>query len=91
MKSLENMEEIRRYTFDELKEEMKQEDLMFRATAGITISGRWIDLLRLVKRIGGMEEFSIVYKTISTAHLRIVKLEEWEEYQKWRLEKNDTK
>lgn len=87
MNSLEKLESYKEYTFDELKAEMQQEDMMFRATAGITISGNWIDLLRLVRKIADMPEFVVIYKTISTEHLRVVKVEEFDAYQKWRSEK----
>ena len=85
---MENMSsEIRQYSFSELKKEMAEEDLMFNATAGITVGGTWIDLKRLIHRIECTPEFNVVYKTISTAHLRVVKVNEYEEFLEWKRQR----
>ena len=80
------MEKIRRYTFDELKEEMSEEDTLFSGTGAFVIGMTWIDYQRLKKQLEEMPEFRVIYKTFSTAHLRIVKKEQYEEFQKWRGE-----
>ena len=80
------LEKIRRYTFDELKEEMSEEDTLFSGTGAFVIGMTWIDYQRLKKQLEEMPEFRVIYKTFSTAHLRIVKKEQYEEFQKWRGE-----
>ena len=78
------MENIRRYTFDELKAEMSEEDTLFSGTGAFVIGMTWIDYQRLKKQLEDMPEFRVIYKTFSTAHLRIVKKEQFEEFQRWR-------
>ena len=77
--------EYRRYTIDELK--LEDEDLQMLMTLGLTISGTYLDLLRLKNYLRDREEFEIIYNTISTAHLRVVKVNEWEEYLEWKKTK----
>jgi len=78
---------IRKYTFDELKREMAEEDLLLNTTLGLVIGGTMLDLMRLKKRIGEMAEFKLVYNTLSTTHLRIVKVDEYEKFLEWKKEK----
>lgn len=78
---------IRKYTFDELKREMEEEDFLLNTTLGLIIGGTMLDLMRLKKRIGTMPEFKLVYNTLSTVKLRIVKVEEWEKFLEWKKEK----
>lgn len=75
---------VRNYTFDELKSEMAEEDLMMNLTLGLVISGTMLDLMRLKKQIVTMTEFKVVYNTLSTAYLAIVKKEEWHKYLEWK-------
>jgi len=56
-------------------------------TLGLIIGGTMLDLMRLKKRIGAMAEFKLVYNTLSTVKLRIVKVEEWEKFLEWKKEK----
>ncbi|GAG98891.1 unnamed protein product [marine sediment metagenome] len=85
---MENFEgQIRKYTFDELKREMEEEDLLMNTTLGLVVGGTMLDLMRLKKRIGAMPEFKLVYHTLTTAHLRIVKVEEWDKFVEWKKEK----
>jgi len=79
-----HIEGLRRYTFEELKREMAEEDLLMNITLGLVIGGTMIDLMRLKKQIDTMGEFKVVYHTLSTAHLAIVKKEEWRKYLEWR-------
>ena len=81
-----DMEKIHRYTFEELKAEMSEEDALFKGTAAFVLGTTWIDYQRLKKRLEEMPEFRVIYKTFSTAHLRIVKKEQYDEFQKWRGE-----
>jgi len=78
---------IRKYTFDELKREMEEEDLLLNTTLGLVIGGTMLDLMRLKKRIAEMVEFKLVYNTLSTVKLRIVKVDEWEKFLEWKREK----
>ena len=80
------LEKIRRYTFDELKEEMSEEDTLFSGTGAFVIGMTWIDYQRLKKQLEEMPEFRVIYKTFSTAHLRIVKKEQYEQFQNWKGE-----
>ena len=85
---MENFEgKIRKYTFEELKREMEEEDLLMNTTLGLVIGGAMLDLMRLKKRIAEMAEFKLVYNTLSTVKLRIVKVEEWEKFLEWKKEK----
>lgn len=85
MDSLEG--KVRKYTFEELKSEMEEEDLLMNTTLGLVVGGTMLDLMRLKKRIGAMAEFKLVYHTLTTAHLRIVKVEEYEKFLEWKNEK----
>jgi len=76
--------QIHRYTFDELKAEMSEEDALFKGTAAFVLGTTWIDYQRLKKLIKGMPEFHAIYTTFSTQHLRIVKIEQYEEFLTWR-------
>lgn len=88
MVELESFEDgIRKYTFEELKREMEEEDLLLNTTIGLVIGGTMLDLMRLKKRLGAMAEFKLVYHTLTTAHLRIVKVEEWDRFVEWKKEK----
>ena len=77
--------EIRRYTIDELK--LEDEDLQMVMTMGLVLSGTYLDLLSLKNILRNKEEYRLIYNTISAAHLRIVKIDEWREYQEWKKEK----
>jgi len=85
---LENLEgKIRKYTFEELRQEMVEEDLLMNTTLGLVVGGTMLDLMRLKKRISEMPEFMLVYNTLTTARLRLVKEEEWKKYLEWKKEK----
>ena len=79
-----NLEKIYQYTFSELKEEMSEEDTLFKGTGAFVIGTTWLDYQRLKKQLEEMPEFHVIYKTFSTKHLRIVKVEQYEEFQEWR-------
>lgn len=85
---MENFEgKIRKYTFEELKSEMEEEDLLMNTTLGLVLGGTMLDLMRLKKQISALPEIKLVYHTLTTAHLRIVKVEEWEKFLEWKKEK----
>lgn len=89
MESLEG--KVREYTFEELKSEMEEEDLLMNTTLGLVVGGTMLDLMRLKKRIGAMAEFKLVYHTLTTVHLRIVKVEEYEKFLEWKNERREVK
>lgn len=82
-------DKIRRYTFDEMKAEMTEEDALFAGTAAFVISTTWIDYQRLKKYLSDMPEFRLIYKTFATTHLRIVKKDQFEEFLVWRKNRNE--
>jgi len=77
--------EYRRYTINELK--LEDADLQMLMTMGVVVSGTYLDLLSLKKNIRDNTEFHLIYNTISSVHLRVVKVEEWEEYIEWKERK----
>jgi len=79
--------EYRKYSIDELK--LADEDLQMKLTMGVTMAGTYLDLLRLKKYLTELPDFEIIYNTISSVHLRIVKIEEWEEFISWKKQKNN--
>ena len=83
------MDKIRKYTFDELKAEMAQEDVRFSGTAAFVIATTWLDYQRLKKMLEVMPEFRVIYKTFATTKLRIVKIELYEEFIEWRKNRNE--
>lgn len=82
-------EGIRRYTFEELKAEMAEEDALFMGTAAFVIGTTWIDYQRLKKYLEVMPEFRVIYKTFATTKLRIVKIDVYEEFLEWRKNRNE--
>ncbi len=76
---LENRE-FKRYNITELK--LSDEDLQMLMTMGLVVGGSWLDLLSLKNYIGKLPNFKVVYNTISTTRLRIVKVEEYELFMK---------
>lgn len=82
-------DQIRRYKFEEMKAEMAEEDVLFSGTAAFVIATTWLDYLRLKKHLEVLPEFKLIYKTFSTTHLRIVKVDQWDEFLEWRRKKNE--
>jgi len=82
-------EGVRKYTFDELKAEMAKEDVLFNGTAAFVIGTTWIDYQRLKKQLEVMPEFRLIYKTFATSKLRIVKIDQWDEFVKWRRNRDE--
>ena len=82
-------EEVRKYSFDEMKAEMNEEDALFGGTGAFVISLTWIDYLRLKKQLEVMPEFMVIYKTFTTTHLRIVKKDQYDEFLEWRRNRNE--
>lgn len=74
---------LKRWTIKDL--ELEDADLQAIMTIGITASGTFLNLLKLKKVLEGLEpEVKVIYPTISSSHLRIVKSDHWEEYLRWR-------
>ena len=82
-----SLETTRKYTIRELQ--LEDADLMMNVTMGLIISGTYLDVLRLKKQVGDQVDFKIVYNTISTSHLRVVKVDEFNEYLEWRKHRDD--
>ena len=81
-----NMAALRRYTIREL--EIRDEDLQAIMTLGFTASGTFLNLLKLDRVLKDLQpEIKIIYSTFAADHLRIVKKEDWEEYNRWRKSK----
>ena len=80
---------IHRYTFDEMKGEMAEEDALFNGTAAFVIATTWIDYLRLKKHLEENPEFNVIYKTFATGKLRIVKLDQYDAFLDWRRNRNE--
>lgn len=77
---------LKRYSIKDL--ELADEDLQAIMTVGFTASGTFLNLLKLKKEIERLEpEIRVIYSTISSTHLRVVKKEDWEEYNTWRKKK----
>ncbi len=75
-------EEYRKYSLEELK--LADEDLQMNLTLGVTVAGTYLDLLRLKKYLVELPDFKIIYNTISSTQLRIVKVDEWDAFQRWK-------
>ena len=75
----------KRYSIEELK--LADEDLQMNLTMGLIVGGTYLDLLSLKKSLVENPSFKVVYNTISSAHLRVVKVDEWEEYIEWKEKK----
>jgi len=73
---------LKRYSIEDL--ELRDADLQAIMTIGVTVSGTFLNLLKLKKILDGVPEIRVIYPTISSTHLRIVKKEYWEEFNKWR-------
>ena len=78
------LEGYRRYTIPELK--LEDEDLQMLMTMGIVIGSTYLDLLSLKNWLERQPQFRVIYRTISTTHLRVVKKEDYEKYLIWRRE-----
>ena len=74
------MESLRRKPFADLIEE---EDLHATMNMAIVLKGRQIDLLRLRSLVDELPELQRIYVDVSFMQFRIVKLKDWEGYQKW--------
>ena len=76
---------MKTYSIYELK--LEDEDLEMLMTMGVVVSGTFLDLLALKKSLEEHPKIRVVYRTISTAHLRIVKRDDWEAFEAWKREK----
>jgi len=78
--------EVKQIPVGEIK--LEREDLQMMMTLGVTLSGTYLDLLTLKEYLDKDQRFEIIYKTISAVHLRIVKRDQWDEFQQWRLSRS---
>jgi len=75
-------EEVRTLSMEEIT--LEAEDLQMIMTFGVTMSGRYHDLLSLKEYLINDPRFKVIWKSISPVHLRVVKREQWDEFQRWK-------
>lgn len=75
-------EEIRTLSVEEIT--LEAEDLQMIMTFGVTMSGSYHDLLSLKEYLVRDPRFKVIWKSISPVHLRVVKRDQWDEFQRWR-------
>jgi len=79
---------VKNLPIEEVREKIEAEDLQMIMTFGVTMSGRLDDLISLKEFLDKDPRFKLIWKSISTSHLRVVKIEQWDEFQKWKKEKD---
>ena len=75
-------EEVRTLSMEEIT--LEAEDLQMIMTFGVTMSGSYHDLLSLKEYLVKDPRFKVIWKSISTVHLRVVKRDQWDEFQRWK-------
>ena len=75
-------EEVRTLSVEEIT--LEAEDLQMIMTFGVTMSGSYHDLLSLKEYLVNDPRFKVIWKSISPVHLRVVKRDQWDEFQRWR-------
>lgn len=78
------LESLKGRPVGELLEEQDLENVMNMA---VVLYGKQVDLVRLRILVDEASELNRVYCTICWEMLRIVRLKEWEEFQKWKKTK----
>ena len=63
---------------------LEAEDLQMIMTFGVTMSGSYHDLLTLKEYLINDPRYKVIWKSISTVHLRVVKRDQWDEFQRWK-------
>ena len=81
-----NFGNLKRYTIKDL--EMSDSDLQAHMTLGLTVSGTFLNLLKLKKELDKVPEIRVIFNTISPVKLRVVKHEQYEEFLRWRDRNN---
>ncbi len=76
------MKEVRTLSVEEIT--LEAEDLQMIMTFGVTMSGSYHDLLSLKEYLVNDPRFKVIWKSISPVHLRVVKRDQWDEFQRWR-------
>jgi hypothetical protein len=79
------LEKYKTYTIDELK--LEDKDLQMNMTLGVVVSGSFLDLLRLMKNIKNVGGVRVIFQTISNEHLRVVKINQFEEFEEWKAKR----
>ena len=77
---------LKRYSIKDL--EMSDSDLQAIMTLGLTVSGTFLNLLKLKKELDNIPEIRVIFNTISPVKLRVVKHDQYEEFLAWRERKN---
>jgi len=75
-------EEVRTLSVEEIT--LEAEDLQMIMTFGVTMSGSYHDLLSLKEYLINDPRFKVIWKSISPVHLRVVKRDQWDEFQNWK-------
>jgi len=75
-------EKVRTLSVEEIT--LEAEDLQMIMTFGVTMSGSYHDLLSLKEYLVNDPRFKVIWKSISPVHLRVVKRDQWEEFQSWK-------
>ena len=76
------MKEVRTLSVEEIT--LEAEDLQMIMTFGVTMSGSYHDLLSLKEYLVNDPRFKVIWKSMSPVHLRVVKRDQWDEFQRWR-------
>jgi len=63
---------------------LEAEDLQMIMTFGVTMSGSYHDLLALKEYLINDSRYKVIWKSISPVHLRVVKRDQWDEFQRWK-------
>jgi len=74
--------EVRTLSVEEIT--LEAEDLQMIMTFGVTMSGSYHDLLSLKEYLVNDPRFKVIWKSISPVHLRVVKRDQWDEFQRWK-------
>ena len=77
---------LKRYSIKDL--EMSDSDLQAIMTLGLTVSGTFLNLLKLKKELDNIPEIRVIFNTISPVKLRVVKYDQWEAFVEWRERQN---
>ena len=63
---------------------LEPEDLQMIMTLGVTLSGTYHNLLSLKEFLMNDPRYRVIYKSISSTHLRVVKITEYDEFLEWK-------
>lgn len=64
--------------------QLNDEDLQIPMTLAVVISGTWLELMSLKNYVNKIQGFRVIYNTISSERLRIVNIEDYEQFLEWK-------